>query len=312
MGMGGGTSCGIGESSMTRPTLERVQRTIGPDEPLPPMPVRPMLGPEDFAAYLAERAKKSRLCPVDRTSGLDGFLTAILIGPKFLDPRDWIASITGEAALSAPETTREHLAIQAIVAHHNRISTTLSETPDAYRPLFDRDPRLGIETTWWLVGFARGRDLASRAAAYGEAEVLAAVASLHPAIEVPNSRFDDFATAGAAQLIADDACAHEFVLGPAVTADWRELDLAAHRAIATIDGPGGQWAREGIGANVLGDPRIALVWLVNELSAHGVTVLAGQVVTTGTCVAPVEIGPGDLVAGDFGVLGSVAVRFAAS
>jgi uncharacterized protein len=163
MGMGGGTSCGIGESGMTRPTLQRVQRTIGPDEPLPPMPVRPMLGPEDFAAYLAERAKKSRLCPVDRTSGLDGFLTAILIGPKFLDPRDWIASISGEAALSAPETTREHLAIQAIVAHHNRISTTLSEAPNDYRPLFDRDPRLGIETTWWLVGFARGRDLASRA-----------------------------------------------------------------------------------------------------------------------------------------------------
>ena len=148
---------------MTRPTLERVERRIGPDEPLPPTPVRPRLGPDDFAAYLAERARTSRLCPVDRISSLDGFLTAILIGPKFLDPRDWIASITGEAALSAPETTREHLAIQAIVAHHNRISTTLSEAPETYRPLFDVYPLLGLETTYWLIGFTRGRDLAKRA-----------------------------------------------------------------------------------------------------------------------------------------------------
>lgn len=148
---------------MTRPPLERVVRRIGPDEPMPPTPIRPMLGPADFAVYLAERARTSRLCPVDRISALDGFLTAILIGPKFLDPRDWIASITGEAALSAPEGTRDHLAVQAIVAHHNRISTTLSEAPETYRPLFEVDPVIGLETTYWLVGFVRGRDLAKRA-----------------------------------------------------------------------------------------------------------------------------------------------------
>ena len=39
-------------------------------------------------------------------------------------------------------------------------------------------------------------------------EVLAAVATLHPAIEVPDSRFDDFTIVGAPQLIADNACAH--------------------------------------------------------------------------------------------------------
>ena len=51
-----------------------------------------------------------------RTGGsFDDFLTAVLIGPKLLDPWAWIASITGEAALSAPGTTHEHLAIQTIV-----------------------------------------------------------------------------------------------------------------------------------------------------------------------------------------------------
>ena len=34
-----------------------------------------------------------------------------------------------------------------------------------------------------------------------------------PAIEIPDSRFADFVSAGAAQLIADNACAHLFVLG---------------------------------------------------------------------------------------------------
>ena len=148
---------------MTRPTLERVERRIGPDEPLPPTPVRPRLGPDDFAAYLAERARTSRLCPVDRISSLDGFLTAILIGPKFLDPRKWIASITGEAALSAPETTREHMAVQAIVAHHNRISAAHSEAPETYRPLFEVDPQGVADPVSWFGGFTRGRDLARRA-----------------------------------------------------------------------------------------------------------------------------------------------------
>jgi 2-keto-4-pentenoate hydratase len=155
--------------------------------------------------------------------------------------------------------------------------------------------------------FRLARDLAPRAAPYTVAEVLDAVASLHPAIEIPDSRFEDFATIGAAQLIADNACAHQFVLGPAATADWRGLDLAAHRVRGTV---AGRIEREGVGANVLGDPRSALAWLANELSRHGITLGAGQVVTTGTCLVPLPIGPGDAVFADFGVLGSVAVRFA--
>jgi 2-keto-4-pentenoate hydratase len=60
---------------------------------------------------------------------------------------------------------------------------------------------------------------------------------------------------------------------------------------------------------VLGDPRVALAWLANEVSRHGVALAAGQVVTTGTCMAPLEILPGDKVTADFGALGTVGVRF---
>src|SRR5690349_15953396 len=74
--------------------------------------------------------------------------------------------------------------------------------------------------------FRLGRDLPPRARPYPVDEVVAAVATLHPAIEVPDSRYDDAATVGAPQLIADNACAHDFVLGPAAPVPWRALDLA--------------------------------------------------------------------------------------
>ena len=159
--------------------------------------------------------------------------------------------------------------------------------------------------------FRMASDLPPRAETYSVAETLNAVADLYLGIEVPNSRFADFVTAGEAQLIADNACAHEFVLGPRVTAPWRSLDLAGHRVHATVTGTARRYERDGIGANVLGDPRIALAWLANELSQHGMTLRAGQVVTTGTCVVPLEIGVGDQVVADFGVLGVVRAGFQA-
>ena len=108
-------------------------------------------------------------------------------------------------------------------------------------------------------------------------EVLDAVETLHPAIEVPDSRYDDFATVGAPQLIADNSCAHDFVLGPATRAPWRSLDLARHEVTGTVKG---RIEGKGTGENVLGDPRIALNWLVNELSELGIVLKAGQVVNT--------------------------------
>ncbi|MCW8085691.1 2-keto-4-pentenoate hydratase [Sabulicella glaciei] len=140
--------------------------------------------------------------------------------------------------------------------------------------------------------FRMARPLPPRTETYSVDEVLDAVAALHTAIEIPDSRFTEFATAGAAQLIADNACAHQFVLGPEATADWRGIDLAAHRVTARVSG---QPEREGRGSNVLSDPRLALTWIANELSRHGVTLAAGQVVTTGTCIVPLEVAPGDEV-----------------
>jgi 2-keto-4-pentenoate hydratase len=69
-----------------------------------------------------------------------------------------------------------------------------------------------------------------------------------------------------------------------------------------------RYSRKGIGSNVLGDPRLALVWLVNEISSLGLTLYAGELITTGACAVPLEIEPGDSIVADFGVLGSVSVK----
>lgn len=154
--------------------------------------------------------------------------------------------------------------------------------------------------------FTMGSDLLPRGQPYTVAEVLDHVRALHPAIEVPDTRLGEYAQVGAAELIADNACAHDFVLGVESPPVWRELDLSAHAvSLARDHGP----PLAGSGGNVLGDPRIALAWLANELSEQQMPLRAGQVVTTGTCMPPVPVREGDCITADFGILGQVAVDF---
>jgi 2-keto-4-pentenoate hydratase len=139
---------------------------------------------------------------------------------------------------------------------------------------------------------------------FGREEVLAAVAAMHLAVEVPDTRFERPEAAGAPQLAADDACAGWFVLGPEVPG-WRELDLVGQRVRILLNGAE---AASGVGGNVLGDPCEALTWLANELAARGGGLRAGEVVTTGTTTVPVPVVPGDRVEAEFEGLGSVRVQ----
>ena len=151
--------------------------------------------------------------------------------------------------------------------------------------------------------FRFGNCLAPRPEPYSVGEVMAAVSDMHLAIELPDSRFEDFAAQGGPSLIAEAACARDLVVGPAIRADWRALDLSIHPVMGRVDG---RYEREGSGGNVLGDPRVALAWLVNELSGLGIAIGTGDVVTTGASVPPLEIEPGDRVTADFGALGSIS------
>ncbi|RWY34455.1 YecA family protein, partial [Falsigemmobacter intermedius] len=67
-------------------------------------PKRLMLDEKDFFDVL--RAQRPSP-PATDPQTLDGYLTALIIGPRFIDPRQWIPSFVGEGALMAPEHTTE-------------------------------------------------------------------------------------------------------------------------------------------------------------------------------------------------------------
>ena len=157
--------------------------------------------------------------------------------------------------------------------------------------------------------FRLGRNIQPRGKPYAVDEVALAVADLHPAIEIPDSRFADFTQAGEAQIIADNACANDVVVGNAASPGWRDIDLSAHPVIGRVTGAARNYARAGSGRAVLGSPIVALVWLVNELTALGCTLHRDQLIITGACTPPLEVMAGDEVHADFGSLGSVSVSF---
>jgi 2-keto-4-pentenoate hydratase len=138
-------------------------------------------------------------------------------------------------------------------------------------------------------------------------QVMVHAGDLHLAIEIPNSRYQNFLLAGEAQLIADFACASHLVLGKPITTDWRHLDLATQVVQVSR---GGEVIAQGLGANALSDPRVALTWLANELISHGMYLQAGEVVITGTCVVPVPVQEGQTLSAQFPGLGEVGVVIA--
>ena len=152
--------------------------------------------------------------------------------------------------------------------------------------------------------FRFGYDLPCNSREYSLSEVMNSVASLHLTVEIPDSRYYDFTKVGAPSLIADTACADWLIISPAIQKEWRNLDLAGFQVKAFKNG---QEVATGSGSAALGDPRIALTWLVNELCRYADGVKIGTLVTTGTCVVPVAIEAGDQFEADYGELGKLAV-----
>ncbi|MCW5773541.1 MAG: fumarylacetoacetate hydrolase family protein [Rhodospirillaceae bacterium] len=161
--------------------------------------------------------------------------------------------------------------------------------------------RLGIEPEF---AFTLARDLPPRATPYSAGEVADAVAAVHGAIEIVDSRWADWMKVGIASIVADNGANGALVLGPPV-ADWRGLDLAAAKAILRFDD---RMIAEGAGAAALGGPMNALVWLANDLSRRGYGLKAGDAVTTGTVANIHFAAPGMQVSVDFGAIGRVELR----
>lgn len=159
---------------------------------------------------------------------------------------------------------------------------------------------IGIECE---IGFRLDREFASRAEPYTEKEVLAA-ATLHPTIEVVDSRYQDFRSLDRLQVLADNFSNGALVYG-AAAANWRGLDLAHPPIAVTADG---RDFAECTGLRA-GTPVGLLVDLVNHLARRRGGVPAGTFVTTGTHTGLVFTEPGTRIAADYGRLGRVEASF---
>lgn len=154
--------------------------------------------------------------------------------------------------------------------------------------------------------FRMAADFAPRPAPYGVDEVLDGAGELLLAWEVPSTRYDAVATVGEAQLIADNACGFHLTCAPAADQDWKGADLAGQAVRGTSSS--GR-VHDGVGSRCLGDPKAALTWLVNEVTGLGITLRAGQLVTTGTCIDPMPVAPRDTISGDWGRFGTLQATF---
>jgi 2-keto-4-pentenoate hydratase len=135
--------------------------------------------------------------------------------------------------------------------------------------------KTGVEAELAIV---LGKDIPPRATPWVRDELVGFIKAVAPAIEIVENRYGDIRSAGLGTLIADDFFHKACVLGQPVE-NWKTIDLPA--IDASLSG-NGEKVESGKGAEVLGDPLNALVWLVNIFARQRRTLRANDVVLTGS------------------------------
>ncbi|OED38981.1 hypothetical protein AB833_17570 [Chromatiales bacterium (ex Bugula neritina AB1)] len=226
-----------------------------------------------------------------------------------------------------PDTPEQGYAIQSLVAalrkesvkgwkiaatavagrHHINVDRPLAGRlyesichPDGAQLPFGRN-RMAVAEAEFV--FTLGKDLPSREAPYTDDEVADSISSLHAGLEFPDSRFSDFRRPGTAGLIADNACAANFVLGESTEQPFDPQQLAEHETALYING---EPVTTGRGGDALDGPLNALVWIANTLSGLGTGLVKGQFVTTGVTGLPSPVKAGDTIRADLGKYGSAS------
>ena len=143
------------------------------------------------------------------------------------------------------------------------------------------------------------------------AEVLAATAYVTPAIEILDTRIlrQDPKTGVARRIfdtVADNAANGGIVLGT----HRHEPEAFDLRWVGAIVAKDGEVVATGLGAAVLNDPVLGIVWLARRMHQYGQRIEAGQAVLAGSFIAPIECPPNTRVDADFGSFGSVSIAFA--
>ncbi|MFF1445953.1 2-keto-4-pentenoate hydratase [Streptomyces sp. NPDC058295] len=158
-------------------------------------------------------------------------------------------------------------------------------------------PKVEAEVALVLV---LGRDLPHRACKV--VDVLRTVDFALPALEIVDSRVRGW-DISLVDTVADNASCGLYVLGatpvPLAAADLRTVPMT--RDGATVS--------EGTGADCLGSPLDAAVWLASALAERGDPLRAGDLVLTGALGPMTPAAPGDAFEAVIAGLGSVRVAF---
>ncbi len=146
------------------------------------------------------------------------------------------------------------------------------------------------------IAFVLGADLPSLET--NPDEVAAAVATVHAAIEIVDSRIADWKIAFA-DTVADNGSSAFFVLAEQGL-PLAGLDLAGAAMEMRINGT---VVSTGIGAAALGNPLNAAAWLARTLAARGEPLKAGDVLLAGALGPMVTLTPGDEVRAEVAGIG---------
>jgi 2-keto-4-pentenoate hydratase len=149
-------------------------------------------------------------------------------------------------------------------------------------------------------------DLPVADAPFFRSRVAQAVGGVMPAIELADDRGAVYAELAKypLDLIADNGWNEGAVLGYPLH-EWQNIDLAAVRGVATING---KEVGEGKGAQAMGHPLDAVAWVADHLARHGRGLLRGDVVITGSLITSKEAKEGDLVKFALEGLGEAELR----
>lgn len=135
--------------------------------------------------------------------------------------------------------------------------------------------RLGIETE---IAVVLAQDVAPRPRPWTPGEAAEVVGEMCAAIEIVDDRYEDWRSAGAPTVVADNAFNAALVLGPC-TAPPPFGELPALRARLFVDGvPQGEATADAL----MGHPFAALAWLLGRCGRLGRHIPAGTVVSLGT------------------------------
>jgi 2-keto-4-pentenoate hydratase len=155
------------------------------------------------------------------------------------------------------------------------------------------------------LAFILGHDLPPRDATYTPADIDAAIARTHLALELIDSRYADSAAVSFAENLADGLLNQGLFIGPQV--DDEQARISAAMTI-TVQ-PEAEQERRFDGRHPNADPRAPLYWLAEFLRSRGQGLQAGQAVITGSYAGSFDLPIDRQIDIRYGDLGMLTVRF---